>query len=52
MIVGNMTLTTAGRDFFFCVREDATLPPSVNDVNTDARVGDKVRYFGDYELLE
>lgn len=32
--------------------EDATLPPPGNQANSQAKVGDKVRYFGDYELLE
>lgn len=32
--------------------DDATLPPSRNQTSSETKVGDKVRYFGDYELLE
>ena len=32
--------------------DDATLPPSGVQASSEAKVGDKIRYFGDYELLE
>lgn len=32
--------------------DDVTLPPQGNQTSSRTNVGDKVRYFGDYELLE